>query len=150
MTSERIILDNLDRDILAHLENDSRLTPTQLSRVLQLPRTTIKSRIDRMIDLGLIKGFEIRKDYAKLGLPTTAFVLISFDSSSGVTENDVAKSLSRIKNVAEVHIISGEHDILVKIRGKSIEDIGVSVVDKMHLISGVARTLTLASYREIK
>ncbi len=150
MTSYKVKLDSLDRDILAHLEDDSRLTPTLLSRILNIPRTTIKSRIDRMVDLGLIKGFQIRKDYAKLGLPTTAFILISFDSSRGVTENEVAKSLSKISNVDEVHIISGEYDILVKIRGKSIEDVGESVVDKMHLIPGVARTLTLSSFREIQ
>lgn len=149
MTITKIKLDNLDREILTELEKDSRLTPTLLSRILNVPRTTIKSRIDRMVEVGLIKGFSLVKDYSKLGLPTTAFILISFDSTSGVSENEVADSLFKIRNVEEVHIISGEYDILVKIRGRSIEDVGESVVDKMHLIPGVARTLTVSSFREI-
>lgn len=146
----KIKLDDLDQSILSELDRDARLTPTLLSRVLDVPRTTIKSRIDRMIEVGLITGFSVNKDYGKLGLPTTAFILISYDSSRGVTENDVAKELYKIHNVEEVHIISGEYDILVKIRGESIEDVGESVVDSMHQIPGVARTLTLSSFREIR
>lgn len=145
----KIKLDDIDREILVELEKDSRITPTQLSRILDEPRTTIKSRIDRMVDSGLIKGFAITKNHRLLGLPTTAFILISYDSSSGVSEDRVARELYRIKHVEEVHIISGEYDILVKIRGESIESVGESVVDSMHMIPGVARTLTLSSFREI-
>lgn len=146
----KLKLDDMDKSIMSELEKDARLTPTLLSRILEVPRTTIKSRIDRMIDAGLILGFSVRKDYRKLGMPTTAFILIAFDSSVGVSENDVGLSLSKIRNVEEVHIISGEYDILVKIRGRSIEDVGEAVVDQMHRIPGIARTLTLSSFREVK
>lgn len=146
----KIKLDDMDKSILEELEKDARLTPTLLSRVLDVPRTTIKSRIDRMIDAGLITGFSVQKDFSKLGMPTTAFILIAFDSSRGVSENDVGLALSKIRNVEEVHIISGEYDILVKIRGSSIESVGEAVVDQMHQIPGIARTLTLSSFREIR
>ncbi len=145
-----MVLDEVDEYIIEALGNDSRLTSTQLSRMLEIPRTTIKFRIDRLLQDGIIKKFTLTKDYRKLGLPTTAFILISFDSSRGVTQNDVAKSIHEIKNVDEVHIISGEYDLLVKIRGSSIEDVGDSVVDRLHSVPGVARTLTLTSFREIE
>ncbi len=143
-------LDDVDMEIIDELEKDSRVTPTVISRRLDIPRTTVKSRIDRMIEAGFIKGFSLKKDFSKFGLPTTAFILVSYDPSSGIPENDVGKSLKKIPNVEEVHIISGEYDILIKIRGKSIEDVGDAVVDRMHAVRGVSRTLTVTSFREIK
>ena len=143
-------LDDMDHDIIAELEKDSRVSPTVISRRLNIPRTTVKSRIDRMIQDGFITGFTLKRDFSKFGLPTTAFVLISYDSSSGIPESEVGRSLRRIQNVEEVHIISGEYDLLVKIRGKSVEDVGDAVVDRMHAVPGVFRTLTVTSFREIK
>ncbi len=143
-------LDNIDNDILNLLEKDSRTSLTVISRILNVPRTTVKSRIDRMAEAGLIVGFTVKMDHSKLGMPTTAFVLISYDPSSKVSENEVANALFQIENVEEVHIISGEYDIIAKIRGKSIEDVGDAVVDRMHKIKGIAKTLTITSFREIK
>jgi DNA-binding Lrp family transcriptional regulator len=48
-----------------------------------------------------------------------------------------------------VHVISGEHDILLKVRGESMECIGSLVIDKLRLIPGVGKTLTMASFATI-
>jgi len=46
--------------------------------------------------------------------------------------------------------VSGEYDILLKVRGSSIEEIGNLVVDRLRDVEGVARTLTCASFSTVK
>jgi DNA-binding Lrp family transcriptional regulator len=47
-------------------------------------------------------------------------------------------------------VISGEWDILAKVRGQSIESIGELVLEKIRTTPGVARTLTMASFAAIR
>ncbi|VVC04859.1 putative HTH-type transcriptional regulator [Candidatus Burarchaeum australiense] len=56
------------------------------------------------------------------------------------------EKLAKIPEVYEVHIILGEYDLLVKVRGKSIEDIGETAVQKIGLMKGVSKTLTMACH----
>jgi len=49
-----------------------------------------------------------------------------------------------------VHLISGEHDILLKVRGESMERIGDLVIDKLRQMDGVGRTLTCTCFSTVK
>ncbi|MCL4326376.1 MAG: Lrp/AsnC family transcriptional regulator [Candidatus Thermoplasmatota archaeon] len=143
-------IDNIDNIILSQLEMDSRITSSNLSRKLNIPRTTIQFRIKKLIDNGIIKNFTIKKDFSKMGMDASAFVLISYDPSSGINEKEVAKSIGDIEEVESVDIISGEYDLLVKIRARNVREIGSIVVDRLHSIKGVSRTVTLSSFFSIK
>ena len=50
----------------------------------------------------------------------------------------------------EVHVISGDWDIIAKARGESIQSIGELVLDKIRNVKGVERTLTCTSFVTIK
>jgi len=52
--------------------------------------------------------------------------------------------------VYEVHIVTGEYDLLIKVRGKTIEEIGKLVVDKLRVLQGVWKTHTSACFETIK
>jgi DNA-binding Lrp family transcriptional regulator len=55
-----------------------------------------------------------------------------------------------MSGVYEVHIISGEYDLLLKVRGKTLDDIGTLVVDKLRQLKGVGRTITFACFETVK
>lgn len=143
-------LDEKDLQIIRSLLQDSRKSFSDLSAELGVPRTTLQERVKRLVDRGVIKSFTIIPDYSKLGRPVTAFVLVSFMPGSGYSQREVAGRIAEIEGVHEVHIVSGDWDILVKIRGASMEEIGSIVIDKIRGIEGVARTLTCASFATIK
>ena len=143
-------LDSKDEKILTYLRLDSSRSVSELASELSMPRTTIQERINRLVKSGIIRRFTIQQDFSKLGNPVTAFVLISFESLSGISQRDAAHEIAAIEGIYEVHIISGDWDILVKARGESLEAIGKLVMDKIRNVKGVGRTLTCASFLPVK
>ena len=144
------MLDDKDIAILKELRKDARRSTKAIAKDLAIPRATVHERIKRMLDKGVIKGFTAVPDYSKLGEPVTAFVLVSFLPNSLVSQRELAQKIAEIDGVQEVHVVSGEHDILLKVRGESMESIGSLVIDKLRAIPGVGRTLTMASFATIK
>lgn len=144
------MLDEKDLAILKALEEDSRRTTKAISEELEIPRATVHERIKRMVEKGIIKRFTVSLDHVALGEPVTAFILVSFLPTTRVSQREVAQRISKLEGVHEVHLISGEYDMLVKVRGKSMEDIGGLVIDRIREVEGVGRTLTCASFARVK
>ena len=139
-----------DGKILQELRLDSSRAVSEIASDLQIPRTTVQERIRKMVQSGVIRRFTIQSDYTKLGKPVTAFILVSFLAGTGVSQKEAAQKISEIPDVCEVHVISGEWDIIAKARGESIQSIGELVLDKIRNVKGVERTLTCTSFAAIK
>ena len=142
--------DQKDEMILQQLRLDSSKRVSEIADLLGMPRTTVQERIRRLVQKGVIKRFTIQQDYGRLGKPVTAFILISFLPTSGVSQRQAAENLARIPDIFEVHVISGEWDILVKARAETLESIGELVTEKIRNVEGVGRTLTCASFVTVK
>jgi DNA-binding Lrp family transcriptional regulator len=67
-----------------------------------------------------------------------------------VSQRTVAEEISKFAEVQEVHIITGDWDLLVKLRAESVDAIGKFVVDKLRLISGLEKTLTCMVFETVK
>lgn len=143
-------LDDLDRQILAALKRDGRKGAAELARELGQPRTTIAERIRRLEADQVVLGYTARVNYARLGQGVVSFVMASFTPASGTSQKEVARRIARLPGIEEVHVISGEWDILAKVRGASIESIGELVLEKIRTTPGVARTLTMAAFAAIR
>ncbi len=143
------MVDEKDYKILEELKKNSRQTTTELSDKLEIPRTTIHYRINKMKEEELIKRFTVVPDYSKLDKGTTAYILISFDPKEGKTQRETAEEISEMERVHELHIISGEWDIIVKVRGKTAEEIGDIVVDQLREIEGVGHSTTCVSFESV-
>jgi len=144
------MIDKKDEIILYELKKNARDTTKNIGNSLKIPRITVHDRIKKMVDKGIIKSFTIIPDYKKIGLSCTAFIFISFQSDVNISQRELAKRIALLPNVFEVHIISGEYDLLIKVRGISLEEIGKLIVDKLRLIQGVGRTLTCTCFETVK
>jgi len=67
-------LDAKDRQILALLEADGRKATSEIARLTHLSAPTVAERIARLRDIGVIKGFGVKIDASKVGLPVSAVV----------------------------------------------------------------------------
>ncbi len=144
------MIDEKDRLILEELHKDARTPTKRIAQNLDIPRVTVHTRIEKMKKEGVILGFTVRTDYIKIGLPVTAFVFVSFSSQENFTQREVAELIAKINNVFEVHLISGEWDILVKIRGESLDGIGKTVINEIRPLEGVSKTITCPSFANVK
>lgn len=143
-------LDEKDLMILRELELDSSRNLRELAESLGMPRTTVQDRINKLKRMGVIKKFTVKLDKSKLGKSVTAFILVSFMPGSEISQKALAHEMSTLENVEEAHLISGEWDILLKVRGSSMKEIGDLVIDKIRGMHGVARTLTCAVFYTAK
>ncbi len=144
------MLSDKDQKILNLLIKDGRKSVVEMSEELRIPRATVQERMKKMVDLGVIRRFAAVPDYTKVGQPVTAFVFVSFRNERDTSQSGLAEEISRIPQVSEVTVISGEWDILLKVRAGSVEDIGRLVVDKLRTMRGIERTETCVSFQVIK
>jgi DNA-binding Lrp family transcriptional regulator len=143
---KEIKLDETDYLLLDALKKDARQTIAELSTRLGVPRATVHERIMRMKKAGVIKRFTIEEDYSKTGLPTLSFVFAEYDRQSPVNQHEVARQIAKISGVLGVYIVSGEWDLLIKVRGRTIEDIGNLILDRIRGTPGVFKTYTMACF----
>lgn len=143
-------VDEKDRLILSELRKDARKPTKHIAESIGIPRVTVHTRIEKMKERGVIKQFTVLTDFEKLGLPVTAYVFVSFSSNGEVSQRQLAKDIAKITNVYEVHLISGEWDILLKVRGESLEQIGQIVLDELRPMKGVDRTITCPCFSVVK
>ncbi len=145
-----IMIDDKDEIILNELKKNSRDTTKNIGKNVKIPRITVHDRIKKMIDKGIIKNFTIIPDYQKIGLPSKVYIFISFRSDKKISQRELANRIAKLKGVFEVHIISGEYDLLIKVRGTSLEEIGKLVIDKLRKLDGVDKTLTCTCFETVK
>ncbi|RLF27979.1 MAG: Lrp/AsnC family transcriptional regulator [Thermoplasmata archaeon] len=144
------MFDEKDKIILQELKKNSRRPTKNIATDIGIPRVTVHDRIQKMIKNGVIKKFTAIPNYKKIGFPTMVFILVSFLSNPNVSQRELAKRIAKLPGVYEVHIISGEYDLLLKVRGKSLEEIGKLVIDRLRQLKGVGRTLTCACFETVK
>jgi Lrp/AsnC family leucine-responsive transcriptional regulator len=143
-------MEDKDNAILTKLRLDSGKSISEIASDLGMPRTTVQERVKKLAKDGVIRKFTVQIDYSKIGKPVTAFILVSFLAGSGVSQKEAAQKISEIPDIYEVHVISGDWDIIAKARGESIQSIGELVLDRIRNVKGVERTLTCTSFVAIK
>ena len=148
-------LDEKDLAILLLIQADSKLTAKQIARKTGVPLTTVFAKTKRMEEQGIIRGYRAIVAPEKLSAGTAAFILasVSYRAKADdvpVSQRAVAEEIAKFTEVQEVHIITGDWDLLVKLRAENVEAIGKFVVDKLRLIKGLEKTLTCMVFETVK
>jgi DNA-binding Lrp family transcriptional regulator len=148
-------LDDKDVAILNLIQNDSKLTAKKISKKIDSPITTVFAKTKRMEELGVIRGYRAILSPSKLDLSTAAFILASVSyraegDNAPISQRAVAERIAKFPEVQEVHIITGDWDLLVKLRAENVDSVGKFVVDKLRLIKGLEKTLTCMVFETVK
>jgi DNA-binding Lrp family transcriptional regulator len=133
-------LDPTDREILALLRQDSRRTLSDIAGRVTLSVAAVKRRIDRMQRDGVITGFTVRVDYAKLGWGIEAFTELRFLGSANV--DDIKATAMRQPETQAVFTIAGDPDALVWLRARDMRHLQ-EVIDEMRRSRRVTSSKTL-------
>jgi len=148
-------LDEKDIAILSLIQENSKLTARQIAQRVNAPITTVFAKTKRMEELGFIREYRAVLAPEKLDSGTAAFILasVSYRAKADdvpVSQRAVAEEIAKFPEVQEVHIITGDWDLLIKLRAESVESIGKFVVDKLRLIKGLEKTLTCMVFETVK
>ena len=148
-------VENRDLAILGMLQKDAKISAKKIGEKLDLPTTTIYSRIKKLEENDIIQGYTTRLNTQKLGWNTTAYVFVSAlytdqDTNEPIGQREIAQEIAKHPEVQEVHIISGDWDLLVKLRSRDVANVGDLVIDKIRAIKGVRTTLTSLVFSTVK
>ncbi len=140
-------IDEGDIRILRALQTRSNQTLKQVAQETKLPITTVHSKVKRLEGLSLIRGYRAVLDPAKLDRSTAAFILVSFayrqpEAGRVLSQRETAKEIAKFREVQEVHLVTGDWDLLIKVRAKDVDSIGKFVIDRLRTVKGVDKTLT--------
>jgi len=114
-------LTETDKKILKNLLEDARFSSRQIAKNVGVSVGTVLSRIKKMEDIGLIKGYAVILDHEKLGYELTVVTEITVSKGRLVEmENEIAK----MSGVCGVYDVTGLTDAVIIGKFKSREDLG--------------------------
>lgn len=109
-------LDKIDRKILRVLQQDGRISFTELGERVGLSTSPCTERVRRLERNGVITGYHARLDPQLVGAGLLVFVEISLAYKSGDIFEEFRNAALRLPNVLECHLVSGDFDYLIKAR----------------------------------
>ena len=137
--------DDKDLAILSELRRDGGLSEQKLAKKTGIPMTTVHNRLVRLKRDGVLTQYTVRLDFAKLGQPITAYVLVK--AAPQADQKALMQHIATLPNIFEVAMVTGEFDILVKARVASMEALNELIVQNLRKQKAVSETRTMISYK---
>ena len=138
-------LDSLDKQILSMIAEDARMPFLEVARVCGVSGAAIHQRVQRLVNLGVVKGTQYVLDPEKLGYETCAYLGVYLSEPGRLDE--ITKEVEKIPEVVECHCITGRFDMFVKIYARSNHHLLNIIHDKLQPL-GVVRTETIMSFKQ--
>ena len=138
-------LDDLDRQILQLISDNARIPFLEVARACKVSGAAIHQRIQKLINVGVIKGSQYILDPEKVGFQTCAYVGLFLKERENF-ESAIA-ALRAIPEVVECHFTTGRYDIFIKIYARNNNHL-LSIIHTKLQPLGLARTETLISFNE--
>jgi DNA-binding Lrp family transcriptional regulator len=118
---EHIVLDRLDRQILALLQDNGRMTNLELSEKIGLSPTPCLRRVKRLEEEGVILGYAAIIDQKAYGLPLSVFVSIRLNQQTQEQIDEFEKAVAGWPEVTECYLMTGSRDYLLHVYVDGIE-----------------------------
>lgn len=138
-------LDELDEKILNMIINNARIPFLEVARVCNVSGAAIHQRIQKLINLGVIKGSEYIVDHSKVGYETSAYMGLFLKDPEQF--HDVVDALRKIPEVVECHYTTGQYDLFIRLYARNNQHLLDIIHNKLQPL-GLARTETLISFKE--
>lgn len=135
------MLDELDLALLRKLEEDGRKPVTQLSRELGRPTPSIRDRLRRLEETGIIKGYTAILDTTQLGMPIKALILLS-TSERTVDPESFLEALETIPEVTSVDLITGTYEAVATVHARDMAHLSDLLYHSFRSIPGITGTNT--------
>jgi len=143
-------LDRIDLKILQALQQDGRLSNLKLADAVALSPTAVLARVQRLTREGVITGYEVRLDAAKLGAGLMVFVEVLLDKTTPNVFEAFKAAVQVRAEIMECHMVAGGFDYLLKTRMADMNAYRDFAGSVLWQLPGVRETRTYAVMEEVK
>ncbi|MEM3555148.1 MAG: Lrp/AsnC family transcriptional regulator [Candidatus Micrarchaeia archaeon] len=149
---EKILLNEKDLLLLEKLQLNCKKSLKQLANEVGMPMSTVHEKINKFERTGIIKAYRAILDEKKLDFSVTAFIMACTEYIGGekTFQHNIGEKVASLPQVLETHTISGDWDLLIKVKFKNVHELGKFVNERIRTIKGITKTVTLVSIDEIK
>ena len=135
-------MDKKDYLIIKELRENSRASIKEIAKKTKIRPSTVHQRIHKLIRNETIEKFTVKLDNKKIEENFIVFVLIK-------TNTEIKNGLFDKYNVKEVFGVTGQYDLILKLKFKDVEDFNDFILD-LRKVPGIKETLTMVSTKTIK
>ncbi|WP_328990476.1 Lrp/AsnC family transcriptional regulator [Kribbella sp. NBC_01245] len=139
-------LDAIDRLIVDELVADGRLSIRALAEKVHISRANAYARVERLTSAGVITGFTATVDPLKVGLATSAYVMLNLRQSSWRV---LRERLAAIPEVRHVALVGGDFDAILLVRAADNAGLRRVVFDELQAIPEVLSTRTALVFEDL-
>jgi Lrp/AsnC family transcriptional regulator, regulator for asnA, asnC and gidA len=120
--------------ILTALHADASISVPQLSKRLGVNLSVTYSRIKRLQKRGVIERFTVLVNEEALGMKAGALAGLNVDPK---LREQVLSEISKMNDVRQIKEVTGRFDIIISLRGKTLDDLHKTVLDTIGKVPGV-------------
>jgi len=124
-------LDQFDRRILACLQEQGDIGPSELSGKVHLSASQCSRRLQRLKDEGYIENIVAVLDKSKLRLGVSSYVVVKIKDHSPAAERRVNALMSSLDEVVSCEYLAGEADYMIKVVTRDLESYASFISDKL-------------------
>ncbi len=140
------------KEILEILESNPRCSPGEIASLVGGSEEEIAAVIREMEESGIIRKYKTVIDWERAGEEFVYAIIevkVSLEDRKGY--DAIAERIARFPEVRSVRLLSGDHDLSLTVRGKSMKDVAFFVAEKIAPLRQVQGTVThfvLKTYKE--
>ncbi|PFH11177.1 Lrp/AsnC family leucine-responsive transcriptional regulator [Collimonas sp. PA-H2] len=142
MKPKSMELDKLDWRILEILQDNARITNTELGKQVGLSQPAITARIRQLEEQGVIESYTARINHRLVGRDISAFIRIR---TSHAQIAKCLKAFEALPEVIEAHRITGEDCFVVRVVVEHMAQLEATI-DALAKFGPVTTSIVLASY----
>ncbi|SKC62810.1 Lrp/AsnC family transcriptional regulator [Maledivibacter halophilus] len=149
MLEKSVLIDEVDKKILRELINNSRISYSDIAERVHLSRVSVRERVIKLKQSGIIKHFTIFIDSAGIGFKTSVFFDIEVKTNM---IDSVARTLAEFDEITIVYQTTGATSLHVHAQLENLDSIGEFMHNKLYSIDGITNVnshILLKKYKSL-
>jgi DNA-binding Lrp family transcriptional regulator len=143
-------LDEKDLALLQYLQQDARITNTELARRVDLSPPGLQRRIRKLEESGIIERYVTLVNREALGFDMLCFVQVTLQRHEPQANQGFKEAVQSMSEVMECHHITGEYDYLLKVAVRNRKHLEEFLLNSLTPVPGMDKLRTSLVLREVK
>ncbi len=140
-------LDPIDKQILSMLQDDGRISYSEIADKVKKTEVTIRRRVRRLINEGVIKQFTVVLDPLKIGKSISAIVRVKAQMKRAT---EIADTVKAYDEVIEAYFLDGACGVMLKITVDDLSQLKDFLEKKLGRVDGVGEVETCIVLETVK
>tara|TARA_R110002124_G_scaffold76106_1_gene204066 strand:+ start:383 stop:868 length:486 start_codon:yes stop_codon:yes gene_type:complete len=148
-TISAVTLDDTDRRMIRALQEDGRITNTDLARIVNLSESACLRRLRALESAGVISRYAAIINERAVGLPISVFVTVTLSSQSEAMLTAFETAVATVPAVVECYLMTGGSDYLLRLVVRDVDDLERVHSRELTRIPGVTRVSSSVAMRTV-